>query len=128
MTVEDFIEQDWPNQPSVKATCLTLLRGLRREAVLDHYTFGALHEIAENADDGLLAQAAMYLCTAKIGVLRTSLVYEVNGTFLSASNEEQESFAKGEPIVHPVSGVPIAHEDLFVVFVPGPHLREDGSA
>jgi hypothetical protein len=122
MTVDEFIATDWPTQSSVGSLCLSLWKGLQNDTPADHYTLGTLRELSHAEDSESLAVAVMYLATAKVGVLETSLLYEVDGLFVEVPQEDQLLHSRGEPVVHPRSGMPMEDDQLFVVFVPGPKL------
>jgi hypothetical protein len=122
MKVEQLIEHDWRGSPLL-ATCLSLWRRLLDGPKMDHYTISTLGELAGTREQGPVLNAAMYLATAKLGVLKADLLYEVDGTFVSVPTEEQVEHAGGAPVVHPRTGIPLDDDDLFVVFLPGPRLE-----
>jgi hypothetical protein len=124
MTVQEFIERDWSDQPQVRDACVALADGLRAGPAFDHYTMGTLQDLARVKDMALLSQAALYLANANIGLLEPSLMYEISGKFVVISHDEMVEYSKGGSVVHPQSGRPMSDQDLFVVFLPGKALHD----
>lgn len=128
MTVEEAIARDWADVPQVRDACFSLVKELRASPRIEHYTLNSLGQIAHVDDLRLVSEAALYLASARLGVLEPSLMYEVNGKILLVDDDELAAYAKGRPIVHPISGREMSDDQLMVAFVPGRALKGAGAS
>lgn len=119
------IRDDWAHKPSVRDACLHVWKALAsREAHLDHYTFDDLRRFSEQEDQGVLAEALLYLSTPRLKVLKICLMYEFNGSFLELPDGEVEHYSRGEGVIHPEYGEPIDESEILVCFTLGAGLQQ----
>jgi hypothetical protein len=115
VNVDGVIQDDWAAEPSVMWACLHVWHALsQRPYQLDHYSFAELAQLADADDESLVSKALLYLANPKLKVLKTCLMYEFD--------------SKGEAVIHPQFGEPIAESEILMCFTPGVRLQSKDAA
>jgi hypothetical protein len=129
VNVDEVIYEDWASEPGVMDACLHVWHALAsREHQLDHYTFDYLLGLTQARDESLVARALSYLSNPRLRVLKTCLMYELDGSCYELPEEEVRHYSRGEAVIHPEFGEPIPESQIMICFTPGAALKNRGAA